>query len=130
MDGVFQTQEEINNYRGGPDNTIIMPTAEPGDLKFVDLNGDGKLGEEDRTMIGNPHPDFTFGLTLSGEYKGFDLSMFFQGSVGNDILNILKYDIYSGTGWYNAPKDILINSGLVRAVRMRILQLVLIVVII
>ena len=73
MDGVFQTQEEINNYRGGPDNTIIMPTAEPGDLKFVDLNGDGKLGEEDRTMIGNPHPDFTFGLTLSGEYKGFDL---------------------------------------------------------
>ena len=105
MDGVFQTQEEINNYRGGPDNTIIMPTAEPGDLKFVDLNGDGKLGEEDRTMIGNPHPDFTFGLTLSGEYKGFDLSMFFQGSVGNDILNILKYDIYSGTGWYNAPKD-------------------------
>lgn len=77
MDGVFQTQEEINNYRGGPDNTIIMPTAEPGDLKFVDLNGDGKLGEEDRTMIGNPHPDFTFGLTLSGEYKGFDLSMFF-----------------------------------------------------
>ena len=88
MDGVFQTQEEINNYRGGPDNTIIMPTAEPGDLKFVDLNGDGKLGEEDRTMIGNPHPDFTFGLTLSGEYKGFDLSMFFQGSVGNDILNI------------------------------------------
>lgn len=93
MDGVFQTQEEINNYRGGPDNTIIMPTAEPGDLKFVDLNGDGKLGEEDRTMIGNPHPDFTFGLTLSGEYKGFDLSMFFQGSVGNDILNILKYDI-------------------------------------
>ena len=130
MDGVFQTQEEINNYRGGPDNTIIMPTAEPGDLKFVDLNGDGKLGEEDRTMIGNPHPDFTFGLTLSGEYKGFDLSMFFQGSVGNDILNILKYDIYSGTGWYNAPKTFLINSGLVRAVRMRILQLVLIVVII
>ena len=99
MDGVFQTQEEINNYRGGPDNTIIMPTAEPGDLKFVDLNGDGKLGEEDRTMIGNPHPDFTFGLTLSGEYKGFDLSMFFQGSVGNDFWNILKYDILSGTGW-------------------------------
>lgn len=106
MSGVFQTQEEIDNYKGGPNNTVIMPTAEPGDLKFVDLNGDGKLGEEDRTMIGNPHPDFTFGLTLGGEYKGFDLSMFFQGSIGNDILNMLKYDIYSGTGWYNAPKDI------------------------
>ncbi|WP_234347534.1 TonB-dependent receptor [Parabacteroides bouchesdurhonensis] len=106
MDGVFQTQQEIDNYKGGPDNTVIMPKAEPGDLKFIDLNNDGKLGEEDRTMIGNPHPDFTFGLTLGAEYKGFDFSAFFQGSVGNDILNILKYDIYSGTGWYNAPKDI------------------------
>ncbi|WP_199163378.1 MULTISPECIES: SusC/RagA family TonB-linked outer membrane protein [Parabacteroides] len=106
MDGVFQTQQEIDNYRGGPDNTVIMPKAEPGDLKFLDLNNDGKLGEEDRTMIGNPHPDFTFGLTLGADYKGFDFSVFFQGSVGNDILNILKYDIYSGTGWYNAPKDI------------------------
>lgn len=84
-----------------------MPGAKPGDLKFKDLNGDGKLDDEDRTMTGNPHPDFTFGLTLSAEYKGFDVSAFFQGSVGNDLLNVLKYDIYSGTGWYNAPKDIL-----------------------
>ena len=86
---------------------MVMPNAKPGDLKFQDLNKDGKLDDEDRTMTGNPHPDFTFGLTLGAEWKGFDISAFFQGSVGNDILNILKYDIYSGTGWYNAPKDIL-----------------------
>ncbi|MCD7978574.1 MAG: TonB-dependent receptor [Tannerellaceae bacterium] len=106
-DGVFQTQAEIDNYINNGQQ--VMPGAKPGDLKFVDVNGDGKLDDEDRVMTGNPHPDFTFGLTLSGEYKGFDLSLFFQGSVGNDILNVLKYDIYSGTGWYNAPKDILIT---------------------
>ena len=43
---------------------MVMPNAKPGDLKFQDLNKDGKLDDEDRTMTGNPHPDFTFGLTL------------------------------------------------------------------
>jgi TonB-linked SusC/RagA family outer membrane protein len=104
-DGVFQTAQEVDAYAF--DGAKIMPTAQAGDLRFVDLNKDGKLDELDRTKIGNPHPDFTFGLTLGAEYKGFDFSAFFQGSIGNDILNILKYDIYSGTGWYNAPKDIL-----------------------
>lgn len=104
-DGVFQTQEEINNYQNN--GQVVMPNAKPGDLKFVDLNQDGKLDDKDRTMIGNPHPDFTFGLTLGAEYKGFDFQAFFQGSVGNDLLNILKYDLYGGVGWYNAPKDIL-----------------------
>ena len=104
-DGVFQTQEEIDNYVNN--GQVVMPNAKPGDLKFVDLNKDGKLGEEDRTMVGNPHPDFTFGLTFGAEYKGFDFTAFFQGSVGNDLLNILKYDLYGGVGWYNAPKDIL-----------------------
>ncbi len=103
--GVFQTQDEVDNYQNN--GTKVMPSAQAGDLKFVDINKDGKLDEEDRTMIGNPHPDFTFGLTLGAEYKNFDFTAFFQGSVGNDILNILKYDIYSGTGWYNSPKDIM-----------------------
>ena len=102
---LIEKQEEIDNYKNN--GQVVMPGAKPGDLKFKDLNGDGKLDDEDRTMTGNPHPDFTFGLTLSAEYKGFDVSAFFQGSVGNDLLNVLKYDIYSGTGWYNAPKDIL-----------------------
>lgn len=104
-EGVFQTQEEVDSYQS--DGTKIMPSAHPGDLRFADLNNDGKLDDEDRTMIGNPHPDLTFGLTLGAEYKNFDFTAFFQGSVGNDILNILKYDIYSGTGWYNSPKDIM-----------------------
>ncbi len=104
-DGVFQTQEEVTSYVNN--GQIVMPNAKAGDLKFIDLNKDGKLDNNDRTMIGNPHPDFTFGLTFSADYKGFDFSAFFQGSVGNDLLNILKYDLYGGVGWYNAPKDIL-----------------------
>lgn len=104
-DGVFQTQAEIDNYVNN--GSVVMPNAKPGDLKYKDLNNDGSIGEEDRTMIGNPHPDFTFGLTLGAEYKNFDFTLFFQGSIGNDIMNIVKYDLYSGTGWYNAPKDIL-----------------------
>ncbi len=115
-DGIFQNQEEINAYVNNK-GELIQPTALPGDIKFSDLNGydeegniipgpDGKLNDADKVMIGNPFPDFTFGLTMGAEYKGFDLSMFFQGSVGNDILYILKYDIWSGAGWYNAPKDI------------------------
>ncbi|MDR2917956.1 MAG: TonB-dependent receptor [Tannerella sp.] len=103
--GVFQTQQEIDSYINN--GSVVMPGAKPGDLKFVDINKDGKIDDDDRTMIGNPHPDFTFGLTLGAEYKGFDFSAFFQGSIGNDVMNIVKYDIYSGTGWYNAPKDIL-----------------------
>lgn len=105
MDGVFQTQADIDNYVNN--GSVVMPNAQPGDLKYQDLNKDGSIGEEDRTMIGNPHPDFTFGLTLGAEYKNFDFTAFFQGSVGNDVMNIIKYDIYGGTGWYNAPKDIL-----------------------
>lgn len=105
VDGVFQTQDEVTNYVNN--GMQVMPNAKAGDLKFVDLNKDGQLNDLDRTMVGNPHPDFTFGFTLGADYKGFDFSAFFQGSVGNDLLNILKYDLYGGVGWYNAPKDIL-----------------------
>jgi hypothetical protein len=65
-DGVFQTQQDVDNY--AVNGSKIMPAAQAGDLKFVDLNNDGKLDDEDRTMIGNPHPDFTFGITIGAEY--------------------------------------------------------------
>lgn len=61
-----------------------------GDIQYVDVNGDGVINEDDRTFIGNPHPDFTFGLTNNFTYKNFDLSVFFQGSYGNDILNLTR----------------------------------------
>ncbi len=54
---------------------------------YKDINGDGTVDDDDRTKIGSPHPDFTYGLNLNGAYKGFDVSMFFTGSQGNDIYN-------------------------------------------
>ncbi len=54
---------------------------------YEDVNGDGEVNEDDRTKIGSPHPDFTYGLNLSADYKGFDFSAFFTGSQGNDVYN-------------------------------------------
>jgi TonB-linked SusC/RagA family outer membrane protein len=108
-DGIFQTQDEV-------DKSAQKGLSSPGDLRFKDVNGtdangnitpgpDGVLNAADRVLIGNPWPDFIYGLTLNLSYSRFDLSVFFQGSEGNDVMDILRYDIASGTGWYNAPKD-------------------------
>jgi TonB-linked SusC/RagA family outer membrane protein len=80
MEGIFQTQEEIDAHAS-------QPGAEPGDVKFADLNGDGVITADDRTVIGNPWPDYTGGMTNTLSWKGFDLSVFLQFSAGNDIFN-------------------------------------------
>ena len=80
VDGVYQTQDEINN---SPKNKLANVT--PGDLKFKDVNGDGVIDQSDRTAIGNPTPDFTYGITLNAGYKGFDLSVEMMGVQGNEI---------------------------------------------
>jgi hypothetical protein len=59
----------------------------PGDVRFVDFNNDGKIDDNDKTKIGKGMPDWTFGLTLGAEWKGFDLSLFFQGTQGNDMFD-------------------------------------------
>ena len=61
---------------------------------FVDQNGDGTIDADDKTMIGNPHPDFTYGFNASANYKAFDFSLFLQGTHGNDVLNgVFRYDL-------------------------------------
>ncbi|WP_300435548.1 TonB-dependent receptor [Christiangramia sp.] len=83
-EGVFQSQEEVD--------ASAQPNANPGDLKFVDDNGDGVLNATDRVILGDPFADFTFGLSNNFEYKGFNLSVFLQGSMGNDLLNFTRVD--------------------------------------
>jgi hypothetical protein len=61
-----------------------------GDVKYKDVNGDGVIDPKDKTLIGTPHPDFTFGFTNNFKYKNFDISVFLQGSYGNDILNLTR----------------------------------------
>lgn len=78
--GVYQTYEDIDT---SPANNIA--TVKPGDLKFEDINGDGVIDSKDRTMIGNPTPDFTYGFSVNLGYKGFDLTAEFMGAYGNEI---------------------------------------------
>ncbi|MDA9773734.1 TonB-dependent receptor [Saprospiraceae bacterium] len=83
-DGIFQNQADVDAYVNA-DGTLIQPDASPGDFKFVDLNNDGILDDNDRGMIGDPTPDWTYGVNLSLAYKGFDIVMFGQGVQGNDV---------------------------------------------
>lgn len=85
--------------------------AEAGDYKFVDINNDSIIDEYDKTIIGNPHPDFIFGISANIQFRQFDLSMFWQGTYGNEIYNATNlwlYNPYSTTNW---SKDILNSYG-------------------
>lgn len=82
--GIFQNMDEVLNYVN-EDGELIQPNARPGDLIFVDTNGDGIINDEDRVMIGNPYPDFTLGLNFNLGWKNFDLNMFWYGAFGQDI---------------------------------------------
>ena len=81
-----------------------------GVFKFKDVNGDGKINASDRTVIGNPHPDFTYGLNVNLGYKNWDLTVFAQGVQGNELFNYLKYWTDFNTFQGNRSKDMLYNS--------------------
>ena len=83
-DGIFQTQAEVDAYVNA-DGQKLLPSAMPGDVRFVDLNGDGVISDGDKTKIGKGMPDWTYGFTLSADWKGIDMNLFFQGTIGNDI---------------------------------------------
>ena len=85
-DGIFQNWDEVNAYKD-KDGNLMQPNAQPGDVRFVDVNGDGYVNDNDRTMIGKGMPDWTVGLNLTADWKGFDAALFFQGSFGNQIFD-------------------------------------------
>jgi len=85
-DGIFQNMNEVYAHIGAT-GEVLQENARPGDVRFVDINNDGVLNADDRTMIGNPTPDWTFGFDASAEYKHFDFSMLWIGTFGNDIFN-------------------------------------------
>lgn len=89
-EGVFVDAEDIRSH--ATQNDAIDPTAGvwPGDLKFKDINGDGEIDEQDRTILGNPMPDFQYGITNRFYYKNFDLSVFVNGNYGNEIFNQVR----------------------------------------
>jgi TonB-dependent starch-binding outer membrane protein SusC len=90
-DGIFKSQEEVDAYtytnpESGSTNKI-QPNAKPGDIKFVDLDGDGQITDLDKDWAGSPLPVFTGGFTTDLEWNGIDFSMLWQGSYGNKIFN-------------------------------------------
>ncbi len=97
--GLFQNWEEIYAHTDEHGN-LIQPDAQPGDIRFLDLNHNGQLEEGDKSFIGNPYPDLTLGLNMSFYYKNFDLTANFYGTFGNDIFN-LQRTRYSGASGQN-----------------------------
>jgi len=77
-DGLFQTQAEVDAH-------ATQLNASPGDLRFVDSDGDGEITEEDRTSLGDPIPDVTMGMNFSFDYKNFDFNVYAFASIGNDM---------------------------------------------
>jgi TonB-linked SusC/RagA family outer membrane protein len=88
--GLFKSQDEVNNYKNKA-GSLIQPNAKPGDLKFVDVSGNGKIDDSDRVVKKGAYPNFTYGFSFNASYKNFDLNIFVQGVQGNKIFNGLKY---------------------------------------
>lgn len=103
-DGIFQTQEEIDAYVGA-DGSLIQPQAVPGDIKFVDANGDGQITDDDRVEIGSPYPDFTGGLNIELEYAGFDFNASVYAALGQEVYDATRrYDLLAANyrgDWLN-----------------------------
>lgn len=98
-DGLFQNWSEVYAHTD-EHGTLIQSNAQPGDIRFKDLNHDGQLDENDKTWIGNPYPDLMVGLNLGLNYKNIDFSANFYGTFGNDIYNKTK-GLYAGTSGSN-----------------------------
>lgn len=93
--GLFQTQADVNAYIG-KDNALLQPNAVPGDIRFVDVNKDGVIDDKDRTYLGSAIPKISFGLNTSITYKGFDLTLFLQGSGGMKVASAITKTDFNG----------------------------------
>lgn len=102
FEGLYKDQADVEN----------SPIAEAegstvGTAKMRDVNGDGVITPDDRTLIGNPNPDFIFGMTNSLSYKNFDFNVVVSGQYGNDVINMLDEDSYNIDGVFNMKTDML-----------------------
>ena len=90
MDGIIQNQTDLQKYLdancgGDMANSLQGSSLQPGDVKFVDINGDGKITKDDKTMIGDPNPDFNLGLSFNIAWKGFDFAVNGYGAFGQQV---------------------------------------------
>ncbi|MFY9151848.1 MAG: TonB-dependent receptor [Prolixibacteraceae bacterium] len=99
QDGIFQNQAEIDSY------FPASWTSKPGDIRYKDLDGDGKITNKDRDFIGSSIPTFTYGLNLNGAYRNFDAAIEFNGVYGNKIVNTKKLPTYAQFNFYSTSLD-------------------------
>ncbi len=99
QDGIFQTQAEVDSYH------TMQWTVRPGDIRYKDLNDDGKITDADRTYLGSPIPTFTYGFNFMFGYKDFDLNIDFNGVYGNKILDLKKTVAWTQTNFYEKSLD-------------------------
>ncbi len=105
-DGIFQSWEDV--YEHNKDGKLIQPAAQPGDLRFVDFNNDGKIDNSDRQYVGTALPPHSFALTAGFDWKGLNFSMMWQGVAGNKIAYVAKSMILSDMeGNFNRSAEIL-----------------------
>lgn len=93
-DGIFQNAEEVAAH-------AVQPGAQPGDIRFRDLNNDGVINDEDRTVLGNPNPTWLFSMNNRFTYKGFELQVYLQGVAGNKIYNYTRIGLENMSAAYN-----------------------------
>ncbi len=110
VDRLFQAED----FEEGEDGKLVLRegipsqgNAAPGDIKFRDINDDGNITNDDRTRIGNPFPDVTYGITATLNYKGFDANIFIQGVSGNEIYFTQLYDLEGMTRVFNAGPGVI-----------------------
>jgi TonB-linked SusC/RagA family outer membrane protein len=99
-DGLYQSTEELTALVDGS-------ARKPGDRRYKDLNGDKKIDDNDRTIIGRAQPKFIGGISNTFSYKGLDLTVFFQGVYGNQILNANRFELEYLNGTTNQSRDML-----------------------
>ncbi len=100
--GIFQNQQQIDSYAN---NGYLQADPQPGDVIFVDTNGDGEVTPDDKTMIGNPHPDIRIGFGLNFAYKGFDFALSGKGAFGQEIMQ--SYRSFGDNDFHNYTTEIL-----------------------
>lgn len=116
--GIIRVGEPLGSFFGYVTNGLYQSTDElaalsdpqarkPGDRKYLDLNGDKKIDDNDRTIIGRAQPKFIGGLSNTFSYKGFELTAFLQGVYGNNILNANRFELEYLNGTNNQDRDML-----------------------
>lgn len=108
-DGIFKSQAEIDaaNASDGNGSTKFQDKAEPGDIRFRDVDGNGVIDAGDRTYLGSYLPNFNYGINFSANYKNFDLTLFLQGVQGNSLYNGTKVLTQGMLRLFGAEKEVL-----------------------